>query len=207
MKNSFLVMVILIIVSTVGIAQSGFEVYSYISQTSGFSFVPIAHFQTRNNWYAEARYNYDEVRTFSLYLGKTFSGTKKDISYSVTPMIGGMLGQFKGGSAALNASLEYKRFFLSSQPQFTAFSGERDRSYIFHWSELGYELRSWLFAGVSIQQTYYTQSKMNNIEPGILLGVTLGKWILPLYLFNPLSTSAYYVLGITYGLGSVKSIR
>ena len=207
MKNSFLVIVMLIIGPTVGLSQTGFEQYSFIGQKIGFTCVPIVHVQTQNNWYAEARYNYDEEKTFSLYMGKSFSRTGKHISYSVTPMIGGMLGQFKGGSAALNASLEYKKFFLSSQPQFTAFSGERDRSYLFQWSEVGYELKPWLFAGLSIQQTYYTQSKMNITEPGVLLGVTLGKWILPVYLFNPMSTSRYFVLGITYGLGSVKSIR
>jgi hypothetical protein len=207
MKNSFLVIVMLIIGRTIGLAQTGFEQYAYMGPKTGFTFVPIVHVQARSNWYAEARYNYEENKTFSLYMGKNLSGTKKHLSYSLTPMIGGMLGQFKGGSAALNANLEYKKFFLSSQPQFTAFSGERDRSYIFQWSELGYELKPWLFAGVSVQQTYYTQSKTTCTEPGVLVGVTLGKWILPVYLFSPMSTSRYFVLGVTYGLGSVKSIR
>ena len=192
MKNSVLVIVILIIGHTVGLAQLGFEQYSYLSPKNGISWVPIVHFKAGNNWYVETRYNYEEEKTLSLYMGKIFCRTLKHISYSLTPMVGGMLGQFKGGSVALNASLEYKRFFLSVQPQFTAFSGERDRSYIFHWSEFGYELKPWLFAGVSMQETYYTKSKVNIIEPGVLLGVTLGKWILPFYLFSPFFFTKYY---------------
>jgi hypothetical protein len=206
MKNSILIIVILIISWTFALGQTGFEQYHYLEGNT-YTFVPVVHVQTANNLYAEARYNYEEQKTFSVYLGKTFPKATKHLSYSFTPMVGGMLGQFKGGSAGLTMSLEYKKFFLSSQPQYTVFSGERSRSYFFQWSEVGYELTPWLFAGCSIQQTHYTQTKVNVTEAGVLMGFSLGKWIFPVYIFSPLSTSRYLVLGITYGLGSIKSIR
>jgi len=182
-------------------AQTGFEQYQYMGEEKLVTLVPVIHIQAPKNWYSEARYNYEEDKTFSLYVGKNFAKEKKKFSYSIIPMLGGMMGKYKGGSAGLNVNFEYKKFFMSSQPQFTFFSERKDKSYFFQWSEVGYELKPWLFVGCSLQQTYYKESKMNVIERGVLLGVATGKWTFPIYVFSPLDTSRYFILGVTFGFG------
>ena len=59
-------------------ASGGFEQLYYMRAADGAAMVPMAHYTTKNNWYGEARYNYDEAQTFAVYAGRTFS--KKEIS-------------------------------------------------------------------------------------------------------------------------------
>ncbi|NJO25008.1 MAG: hypothetical protein HC867_03265 [Bacteroidia bacterium] len=54
----------------------GAEYYTYIQQQQPLTPVPLVYFQTNKNWYAELRYNYEELQTFSIYLGKNFQAEK-----------------------------------------------------------------------------------------------------------------------------------
>jgi hypothetical protein len=72
-------------------STAGFEQFDYVANHDG---------------YAELRYNYDEVKTLSLYAGRAFS--KKDsLSWSFTPMAGLLVGNWKGPSAGLNMTVNY----------------------------------------------------------------------------------------------------
>ena len=68
-------------------AEVAVEQYHYVGKGQPYVFMPIAHFQTSRNWYAEARYNYEDIETFSLYFGKSFSG-EKSLGYTLTPIVG-----------------------------------------------------------------------------------------------------------------------
>src|SRR6476619_7539764 len=88
----------------------------YFTPTAGSEgmMTPIANFTTSNNWYGEARYNFDELNTFSLYAGKRFAGSG-NLSWEATPLIGGLMGQMNGGSVGLNFGIDYRKLFFSSQ--------------------------------------------------------------------------------------------
>src|SRR5688572_23477972 len=94
-------------------AQSGFEQYCYVKDKKMSVFVPVLTHTSRKKWYVEARYNYEEVNTFSLYFGRSFSDDAK-LKYSVIPIIGAVGGQFNGGSAGFNASVEYQKVFFTT---------------------------------------------------------------------------------------------
>ncbi|RZK44426.1 MAG: hypothetical protein EOO94_05205 [Pedobacter sp.] len=104
--------------STQAQSELGIEQYSYLGTGQPGTIVPVAHYRTRSNWYAEARYNYDEINTFSLYAGRTFSG-ERNLAYSITPMIGAMVGRSSGGSIAINTEFDFRRFNFSSQSQYS----------------------------------------------------------------------------------------
>src|SRR5688572_29436206 len=82
-------------------AKASVEQYHYIGKGQPYVFMPVAYFQTSRNWYAEVRYNYEDIETFSAYLGKSFTGDKR-LSYSFTPILGASVGRFKGISTGLN---------------------------------------------------------------------------------------------------------
>ena len=50
------------------------ENYNYPGQLGAGAVVPMIHFETRKNWYAEPRYNYEDIRTISFFGDKTFKG-------------------------------------------------------------------------------------------------------------------------------------
>lgn len=175
-----------------------FEQYHTTGAARAYEYMPVVHFQKSNNWCAQARYNYEEARTFSLFAGKAFKG-KRVVFWSLTPMLGVSLGCFKGLSAALNIDLEYNDFFLSAQTQYSR-SVKHDGDYfLYSWSEAGYQCLNWLYAGVSFQHTQsFSSDKL--LEPGVLVGFTFKKFTLPVYAFNPLSRNSYFIIGCSFPL-------
>src|SRR5690349_20319809 len=88
-------------------AKGGMENYNFLRQGQAYTWMPVMHYQTQKGVYAELRYNYEELRTLSLFGGKTITiGHGK--SMSLTPMIGFSTGDFTGASLAVNTEFELK---------------------------------------------------------------------------------------------------
>jgi hypothetical protein len=170
-----------------------FENYNYIQQKDAAVFVPMLHFETKNNWYAEVRYNYEDVKTISLFGGKMLSGGRS-LSYTLIPMIGFSAGNFTGVSLAANADLEWRNFFFSSQSQFSKATKNTSTDFFFNWSELGYSIGNHLFAGVAMQ--YTAEPGAQYLEPGLLAGFCFKNVSVPFYAFSPFAKDRYFVLGL-----------
>jgi hypothetical protein len=165
------------------------EQYHYAGKGMAYVFMPVAHFQSSRNWYAEARYNYEDIETFSFYFGRSFSGDG-NLSYKLTPMVGAAMGRFKGVSSGLNVDLEYRKFFFSAQSQYSMATdkGKGSDDFFYHWSEAGYQPLKWLYAGASFQHTHSMYEK--KLEPGMVLGFEFSRYSIPLYAFN-----RYFIVG------------
>ncbi len=172
------------------------EQYSFLGGGQTSLLAPVAHYQTSKKWYAEARYNYEDVRTFSLYAGKVFSG-KDNLSWSVTPMIGAIAGKMNGGSFGLNSAFSYGKFNFSSESQYSVSAATRQDNFFYNWSELWYEPFDWVYTGIAMQHTRMFASN-SLVDPGVLLGFSYSQWSFPLYSFNPLSSQRYFVVGINW---------
>jgi len=180
----------------------GAELYTYFGVKPTIQ--PLVHFQANSNWYGELRYNYEDLKTVSLYGGKTFSGGS-NFEYSITPMIGYSTGRFTGLSLAFNAEAEWKSFYLSSQTQHSIATRKNDPSsvkkseenFFFSWSELGYQPLRWMYAGVSLQHTQLYKTTAS-LEPGVLLGFSVKQWSIPIYGFNVFGSEQYFVVGVNW---------
>ena len=179
-----------------GFSQSsgGIEQDYYWGQNRPFSWVPIASYCTPGNWYFEGRGNYEASNSGSLYLGKTFRKNAV-VSYSVTPLAGVVMGKFTGGSVGANVALDYKKISFSSQPQYTFSIADRATNFSYSWSDFSYQLKTWLAAGVSLQQTRGLSEK------GILIRGVYKNLSVPLYVFNPAASERYFVLGLNVRWG------
>ena len=70
-------------------------------------------FTADRTWlHLEARYNYENLRTGSLWFGRNFS-VGKNLVFAITPMIGGVFGRTNGIAPGCEASLAYKKLELS----------------------------------------------------------------------------------------------
>ena len=163
--------------------KHGVENYNVINPGNGYAWVPVIHYKGNNNFYAEARYNYEDLNTVSLYGGRCFTGGK-NISYSITPMTGLVFGKFNGVSFATNATADYRRLNFSGQVQYTVNSKEKKESFFYNWSEISYQVFEKIYSGISIQQTMQVNTKMKT-EKGLLIGYCSGKITIPVYIFSP----------------------
>src|SRR4051812_15411399 len=103
-KYAAILLFALVLLSNRGVSQStmNFEQYHVVSPGQPYLYMPVMQYQHAKNWYAEARYNYEDQETFSLYLGKAFTIGKNDLRGSLVPMLGGSVGRFSGISTGLN---------------------------------------------------------------------------------------------------------
>ena len=172
-----------------------FEQYNYIRQPDASVFVPMVHFQTRNNWYGELRYNYEDVQTLSFFGGKTVNGGKS-LTWSFTPIAGYSTGKFTGVSAGINNEAEWKDFYFSAQSQYSMATKKDIANFFFNWSEAGYSFSDFFYSGIAMQYTW--QQQKSYLEPGIVNGLCFRNFSLPFYVFNPLKSDCYFVLGLNY---------
>lgn len=206
MRNCFTILLLAICI-TPGLSQPAFSVeqYSFVGAGQNSLLAPVAHFQTQNKWYAEARYNYEEVRTLSLYAGRTFS-REQEFSWSLTPVVGAIAGRMNGGSFGLNSAFSYHKFNFSSQAQYSISSATRYENFFYNWAELCYQPVDWFYTGLAMQHTriYATQTVA---DPGLLMAFSFGQWTVPLYSFNPfINGETYYVVGINWEWRHAKSL-
>jgi hypothetical protein len=197
MKSKFFFIALLVCFESTAQLRGTLEQIYYYDRDGGFAMGPLAQLQTKDNWFLEARYNYEEARSVSFYVGKAYENTS-EFSYSIVPMFGGVVGRFKGGSAAINLDLEYKDLYFSSQSQYTFSVQDEVDNFYFTWSELGYQPLDWFYGGVALQETYYPQIKEHVTHPGVVLGFAYKRWTLPLYGFRTARTSAAFVCSIVY---------
>jgi hypothetical protein len=206
MKNKCLFITILLLSQTLfAVAQIGFEQYYYGQKNKPTTLVPIVHFQNKRNWYGEARFNYEEASCFSLYVGKNFYKERDRFSYSFTPIAGAVMGKYQGASAGILANLEFGGLFFSSQSQLTFSRSAENEDFVFSWAELGYQPFKWLFAGLSIQHTYYIGNGSPSVDAGTMIGFNIGKLSFPVYCFNILSNDRYFVVGINLDITTRKT--
>ncbi len=156
--------------------------------------MPVVHYETKKGMYAELRYNYEEVQTFSVFGGKVLSA--KNNSFSITPMLGFSTGQFTGVSIAANAEAGINKFFFSSETQYSIAAKKGMSNFLFSWSEIGYTISPNLFAGFSFQ--YTLQQTGSDPEPGLMAGLTFKNISIPVYVFNPFHQKQYIVVGLNY---------
>ena len=146
------------------------------------SFVDPVFMADRNWLHLEARYNYENLRTSSLWVGYNFSAGK-NVELNITPMIGGVFGRTNGIAPGLEASLSYKRFELSISNEYVFDTTDQSESFYYSWPQLTYSPVDWLRVGAVAQhsKTYHTAV---DIQRGFLVGVSHKKWECTTYVFN-----------------------
>jgi hypothetical protein len=174
--------------------KSGLENYHAISRGVPVTWMPVLHCMNKEGWYAEARYNYEDINTASVYMGKSFSGGH-DLSFTITPMAGIIFGKYNGAALASNCDLNYKKIFFSGQLQYTLSKIGKSDNYFYQWLETGIQCTKWFFAGITVQQTKLYQQKMITM-PGLMFGFQKKNITVPVYFFNPNKNNISLLLGI-----------
>jgi hypothetical protein len=131
----------------------------------------------------EVRFNYEDLDTASTWVGRTFS-VGETVAFEITPMAGAVFGNTDGGALGYSGSLTWRSLDLFSESEFVFASGEDADDFFYTWSELGWSPLSWLRTGLAVQRTKVYGAELD-IQRGFFGAVTLGKWELSSYLFNP----------------------
>jgi hypothetical protein len=144
----------------------------------------------------EARYNYEDYDTGSLFLGWNFRTAGTNPGVRIAPIAGVVLGQTNGIAPGVLIDLTLGPLDFHSESEFVAtFSSS---SFFYSWSELGARLGV-VRAGLSVQRTKVV-STPGVVAVGPFLGVSFWKADATLYFFDPFSSDRFLVgnLAVTF---------
>ncbi len=152
-------------------------------------------FAADRDWlHLEARYNYEDLETGSLWIGYNFS-FGDEITFDFTPIFGVVLGETDGVGPGYKLSLSWRRLDFSSESEYVFDSSDSADSFLYTWSELGWSPLDWLRLGLVVQRTKVYQTEFD-IQRGFLVGVAYKSASFTTYVFNPDGSEPTVVLGV-----------
>ena len=130
----------------------------------------------------EARYNYEDFETGSLWAGYNFAVDKK-LSLEVTPMLGGVFGNTNGIAPGYEFALGYKALSLTSDGEYVITPANTDNSFFYAWNEFVYSPAEWFHAGLVAQRTRAYSTGLD-VQRGFSVGFAHKAADFTVYTFN-----------------------
>jgi hypothetical protein len=144
----------------------------------------------------EARYNYEGLRTGSLWVGYNLTVGKK-LVLEATPMVGGVFGNVNGVAPGLEFTATYKKVQLFSANEYIFDTNAKAGNFFYTWTQLTYSPVPWFEAGYVTQRTRAYQTALD-IQRGLLIQFTHKKATFSTQIFNPGETDPVLVFSLGY---------
>ncbi|MBL7903115.1 MAG: hypothetical protein JNK73_14050 [Bacteroidia bacterium] len=144
----------------------------------------------------EARYNYEDLNTFSAWAGYNISGGKK-WEYTFTPMLGGVIGNSNGLAPGLEFTIAHKNFELYSESEYLFEFSDKTNNFFYNWTDLTYAPNDWLWFGLSGQRTRLYKTDLE-IQRGFLLGGGFKNWEFTGYLYNLFFDEPFVIFTLSF---------
>jgi hypothetical protein len=153
-------------------------------------------FTADHKWlHLEARYNYENFRTGSLWGGYNFSWGN-DWQFSVTPMIGGVFGRTNGIAPGCEASVAWKILTFSLDNEYVFDTTSKSGNFYYAWPQLTIQPLSWFnFGGVAQHTKVFQTSK--DIQRGFFIGFQHKDLEFTTYVFEPGGNNTSVVLEVS----------
>jgi hypothetical protein len=136
----------------------------------------------KNKLHLEARYNYEDLQTFSAWAGYNFTGGQ-ELEYTITPMIGGVVGLSNGIAPGLEFTFDYKKFELYNESEYFVAVDTKENNFLYSWTDLTYSPTENFFFGISAQRTRLYKTNLD-LQKGLIIGGGKKNWELTGYLYN-----------------------
>jgi hypothetical protein len=151
----------------------------------------------RGRLHLEARYNYEDMKTGSAWVGVTFGGGKS-LTWELTPMIGGVFGGTDGVAPGYKGSLGWRKLELYSEGEYVFDTGDSSASFFYNWSEFTFAPAQWFRFGIVGQRTRAYKAE-RDIQRGLLVGFTYRQLDVAGYVFNPDDSKPIVVISVRVG--------
>jgi len=148
----------------------------------------------RGKLHLEARYNYENLDTASVWVGYN-AGFGDSLSVDFTPMLGVVSGDTNGIAPGYHLTIGWRSFDFYSEGEYVFDQDDRSDSYFYSWSELGWSPSDWLRLGLAAQRTRLYKAD-RDIQRGFFVGASFSGVSLGAYVFNPDQDDPTYVASI-----------
>lgn len=181
--------------------QAGPEPWSFGLSAYGYAtperdYVQPTVVADRGALHLEARWNYEDVDTGSVWVGGNLSfGDEDRVRLELTPMLGAVFGETSGVAPGYRGSLRWWRLELYGEGEYLIDSGDSSDSFFYSWSELSIAPAERLRAGIAVQRTRAYEAE-RDVQRGLLVGFGAGPFDVTAYVFDPDEDEPTFVLGM-----------
>ena len=155
-------------------------------------------FTADRDWlHLEARYNYEDLETGSLWMGYNLGGGEQ-VTWDLTPMLGGVFGNTSAVAPAYKGSLQWSRLEFSSEGEYVFDADDSSENFFYNWSELTLAPVEWWRIGLVTQRTR-VRATDRDIQRGLIVGFAYRELDSAIYLFNPDDSKPHVVVAVTVG--------
>lgn len=167
------------------------EYFNYLTNSDSVS--EATFYADRGDLHLEARYNYEDIDTTSIFAGKRYTFGKTD-NYHIVPMGGVLFGKTEGVAPGIifNFTWWEKLAFYSENEYIFDFSGKQN-DFFYTWTELILHPTKWLHFGLVLQKFELFQTPYV-AQTGVNLGFDIKSVSVNGYIFNVSKDDSYSIL-------------
>jgi len=139
----------------------------------------------------EARYNYEDINTASLWAGRRFkfgSGVK----FVVVPMAAVVFGNTNGVAPGLELEIMYKKFDFYSESEHVFDFESNENNFFYMYSELAIRPIKPIRTGLMVQRTKLFESE-HEIQRGLFGEYYFGRFRAGAFFFSPFGEDFYWI--------------
>ncbi|HEY6504627.1 MAG TPA: hypothetical protein VIZ28_11680 [Chitinophagaceae bacterium] len=146
----------------------------------------------------EARYNYEDVNTASVFGGYRIE-TGHKLMLTLVPMIGIVFGNTDGIVPGLETSLAWKKFDFYAEGEYVIDLNGEENNFFYTWTELAITPFKNFRTGISANRTRLYQSGLD-LQRGVFAQYSFWKLTAGVHYFNPFTDSEFVIatLGIEF---------
>lgn len=165
--------------------STAFYLDGYYQRDASAFMIPTL-FADRGSLHLEARYNYEDFDTGSLWAGWAFTFGGEERYVRLVPMLGGVFGNVNGMAPGLEIEASWGRLSYWLEAEWFLDFQDSAGNYVSAWSEAYVTVVPWLWAGASAQRLRVADSP-REVDVGPMVGI--GKqgapgWSLSFYAYG-----------------------
>ena len=161
------------------------------------SYLSAIGYADRGALHLEARYQYEELDSVSLFVGHRFSW-EGDVGVELVPMAGVVGGDLDGVAPGCSIDMTWKDFEWYAESEYVIDLDDHDGNFLYTWSELTWAATEWMSVGLVAQRTRIRDQELE-VDRGLLLELSREALSLSIYLFNPDQDDPYLAMSLGAG--------
>ena len=166
------------------------DLYHYIVPHSPDNSVLMGYADYGNIHY-EARYNYEDLHTGSVFGGYRLETGKKCV-FGATPIGGVVFGNINGVAPGLLLDATWNKFDFYSESEYVVDFSESESNFFYTWSELAYSPTDFLRTGISANRTRLYQTDLE-LQRGVFAEYTWKTLTAGFHWFNPAADEEFFI--------------
>lgn len=148
------------------------------------------------SFHFEGRYNYEGIRSFSLFAGYRFEFGQQ-VTFGIVPMAGFVVGQTEGLIPGFELDITWKKLDFYSESEYVISLDDHEENYFYTWTELAISPWDHFRAGIAANRTRLYHSSLELDRSGFV-EYSLNAFTAGVHYFNPFTEDDFGLVTLAF---------